>query len=86
LKCDRTSCQEFAANQFRLLLHVFAYLLLREIRNKLPSKTTNISVQTVMQRFIKIGVLVKETTRKIWLHYSSGYPAQLEFTAISKRL
>jgi hypothetical protein len=80
LKCDRTSCQEFAANQFRLLLHVFAYLLLREIRNKLPSKTANISVQTVMQRFIKIGVLVKETTRKIWLHYSSGYPAQLEFT------
>jgi hypothetical protein len=30
LKCDRTSCQEWRANQFRLFLHVFAYMLMWE--------------------------------------------------------
>src|SRR5262249_39736864 len=59
LKCDRTSCQEWRANQFRLLLHVFAYMLMCEIRN--AAKTPFTSIESIRIRFIKIGVLVKET-------------------------
>ncbi|MBL0189740.1 MAG: transposase, partial [Candidatus Obscuribacter sp.] len=29
LKSGRTNCQEFEANQFRLMLHAFAYLLIK---------------------------------------------------------
>ena len=32
LFADRTSCHDFLANQFRLLLSSFAYVLLHELR------------------------------------------------------
>ena len=34
LKSDRTSCHRFAANQFRLLLHSAAYVLLDTLRRE----------------------------------------------------
>lgn len=77
LKCDRTSCQEYEANQFRLLLHTFAYVLLWQIRRKanMPHST----VESVRLRLIKIGVLVRETARKVHLHLASEHPWQSEF-------
>lgn len=77
LKCDRTSCQEFNANQFRLLLHTFAYVLLWEVRRK--AQMRHVTVETIRLQLIKIGVLVKETTRKVWLHLASEHPWQKEF-------
>ncbi|MBX9722462.1 MAG: IS1380 family transposase [Candidatus Obscuribacterales bacterium] len=65
LKCDRTSCQEFEQNQFRLILHVFAYVLIWETRTraKLPAMT----VETFRLHLLKVGVLVKENARGITL-------------------
>ena len=77
LKCDRTSCQEFEANQLRLLLHTFAYILLWEIRRK--AQMRHITIETVRLQLIKIGALVKETARKVQLHLASEHPWQQQF-------
>lgn len=77
LKCDRTSCQEFNANQFRLLLHTFAYALLCKIRK--DSGHENCEIRTVMLELIKVAVLIKETARKVWLHLNSYHPDQKRF-------
>ena len=71
LKCDRTSCQEFEHNQFRLLLHVFAYVLIWDLRTRanLPPMT----VETFRLHVIKIGVLVKESANKVSLHLASHF-------------
>ena len=77
LSCDRTSCQEFIVNQFRLLLHTFAYALLWKVRK--DAGYEHVEIKTVMLYLIKVGVLVKETARKVWLHLSSHHPAQQWF-------
>ena len=77
LVSGRTSCQEFQANQFRLFLHVFAYILIWEIRKRaqLPAMT----VETFRLQMLKIGVLVKQTSRRISLHLASEFPWQMQF-------
>jgi hypothetical protein len=71
LKSDRTSCQEFEQNQFRLLLHVFSYILIWETRIKanLPPMT----VATFQKVLLKIGVLIKENTHSVRLHLASKF-------------
>lgn len=80
LKCDRTSCQEFNANQFRLLLHTFAYILLWMLRR--GAKLKNATVATVQIHLLKIGVLVKETVRRIRLQFASEHPWKEEFIQV----
>jgi hypothetical protein len=77
LKCDRTSCQEFEANQFRLLLHAFAYILIWTVRKR--AQLRDMTVSTFQLQFLKIGTLVRETTRSVQLHFASGCPRQEEF-------
>lgn len=84
LKSDRTSCQEFAANQFRLLLHTFAYVLLWEVRLQADLKTC--TMQTIQLHLMKVGVLVKETARCIRLRLASDFPLQKEFALAWNRL
>lgn len=80
LKCDRTSCQEWRANQFRLFLHVMAYVLMWEIRN--AAKTPFTTVETIRTQFIKIGVLVKETAKRVSLKMASHHPWRDEFNLV----
>jgi hypothetical protein len=77
LKCDRTSCQEATANQFRLLLHTFAYVLLWHIRvtAKLPAAT----VPTIQMLLLKIGVIVKETGQKLTMMLTAHCPGRIQF-------
>ncbi|MEZ4545331.1 MAG: transposase [Cyanobacteriota/Melainabacteria group bacterium] len=77
LRCDRTSCQEFNANQLRLLLHTFAYILLWKLKMKAVLK--NSTIETVRLQLIKVGVLVTESVRRISLKLSSNHPWQEEF-------
>jgi hypothetical protein len=77
LKCDRTSCQEFNANQFRLLLHTFAYILLWRVQQK--AKLTQSNFETLRLGLIKVGVIVKETARRIRLRLASESPWQEYF-------
>lgn len=86
LKCDRLSCQEFKTNQFRLLLHTFAYVLVREMRELLGPEDGRISIQAVQTRLLKIGVAVICKARQIQLHWSSWHPWQTEFHKLMIRL
>lgn len=77
MKSGRTSCQEFDANQFRLFLHVFAYILSWEVRKR--AKLKAMTVETFRLQLLKIGVLVKQSARKISLHLASEFAWQEQF-------
>lgn len=84
--CDRLSCQEFNANQFRLLQFVFAYILLREVREKLSANMRTISIEQLILRFVRIAVRVEESARRISFHWPDSYPWKAEFAGISAAL
>lgn len=79
LKCDRTSCQEFEHNQFRLFLHVFAYILIWDIRAR--ANLRSMTVETFRLQLLKIGVLVKEKGAKVSLHLASQFIWKDQFMA-----
>jgi hypothetical protein len=70
LFADRTSCHDWWANQFRLLLSSCAYVLVEAIRLKL----------------LKIGTVILRNTRRIRLLFSSAYPHQQLFRHVCQRL
>jgi len=75
LKADRTSCHAFAANQFRVLLHTFAYVLLWHLRQSLVGTELAVATfETLRLRLLKIGARVRETCRRVVLHLASSYP------------
>jgi hypothetical protein len=72
---DRLSCRAFEANQFRLLLHAAAYnlmILFRE-RTKIP-EIQHADIHTIRRKLIKVGAVVKQTVRRVWVHFSSTWP------------
>jgi len=75
LEIDRTSCHRFLANQFRLFLHTAAFVLFNALR-KLLSATqwAKAPIATLQRDLIKLGVTVKQTARKVWLHFASACP------------
>lgn len=77
LKCDRTSCQEFEHNQFRLFLHTFAYILIWETRKK--AQFREMTVHTFQLQVLKIGVLVQTKARTIALHLASEFAWKKQF-------
>lgn len=84
LSCDRTSCQEFNANQFRLLEHAFAYALLWVVKR--AAGMEDATVETIRFRLLKIGVQVTENARKVSLRLASQHPCQDEFRRAWQRL
>lgn len=72
LKSGRTSCQEFNANQFRLLLHTFAYTLLWTIRKAAGMGFE--TLETVRNRLLKVGVRIRETSHAVLLQFPSMHP------------
>lgn len=88
LKADRLSCSDFKANQFRLLMHGFAYWLLHLLREEHLKGTELERAQmgTIRLKLIKIGAQIVTTCRRVWIHLASGYPFKELFTLITKRL
>ncbi len=91
LKCDlaidRTSCHRFLANQFRLLLHAAAFVLLSVVRGCLAgTELARAQVGTLRCRLLKLGVLVRQTCRKVWLAFASSCPVQDLWTVVLTRL
>jgi hypothetical protein len=88
LFADRTSCHEFAANQFRLLLSSAAYVLLEHLR-RLGLKGTELEraePQTMRAKLLKIGARVVHSVRRVVLHLCSAYPLQPLFRNAAARL
>ena len=87
LKADRLSCHRFWANQFRLLLHAAAYVLMYELRRAAHgTELEEAQMDTLRLRLLKIGVQVASTARRIWFHLTSSYPWQAMWSLIARRL
>jgi hypothetical protein len=87
LLSDRTSCHRFLANQFRLILHSAAFVLLQALRKLLAgSEFADAQVSTLRTRLLKVGARVRETTRRIWLMMPTSYPLKEIWTCLASRL
>jgi hypothetical protein len=88
LFADRTSCHDFLANQFRLLLSSFAYVLLHELRESHLSDTDLEKAQVIRIRLVllKIAARVTVSVRRIVLHLASSCPYQSLFRQVAATL
>jgi hypothetical protein len=87
LLSGRTSCHKFLANQFRLILHSAAFVLLQALRKLLAgTEFANAQVSTLRTRLLKVGARVRETTRRIWLMMPTSYPLKEVWMCIAARL
>ena len=82
LKSDRTSCHRFAANQFRLLLHSAAYVLIHALKTNLLKHTQwgNATIATIRLRLLKIGARVRQLKTRIKVELPSCYPLKETLT------
>jgi hypothetical protein len=71
LKSDRSSCNSFYANQFRLFLHSIAYVLLHTMQKELFKGTeyANATFKTIQNKVIKTAAWVKEMKTKIKVEF-----------------
>jgi hypothetical protein len=85
LFADRTSCHDFVANQFRVLLSAAAYVLLQHLRQEALAGTelADAQVSTLRLKLLKIGGLLKRSARRIVLHLAGGYPMQELFRRVA---
>src|SRR6266436_937698 len=76
LKSDRTACHRFEANQFRLLLHSAAYVLLETLRREVLRTTqwASATMETIQIRFLKLGARVHEFQDRIKISLPSSCP------------
>ncbi len=88
LFADRTSCHDFVANQFRVLLSAAAYLLLDSLRrHALPeTELAPAQVDTIRLKLLKIGARVVSSVRRVVIHLAESYPLQDLFTRVLDRL
>ena len=84
---DRTSCQHWWPNQFRLLLASLAYTLIEAIR-RIALKGTELAnayVGTIRLKPFKIGAVILKNTRRIRFLLASGCPyKELYFLAANR--
>jgi hypothetical protein len=83
----RTSCHRFLANQFRVILHTAAAVLMGELQ-KAAEKTRWKKAQaaTLRLRILKVGARVVESVRRVWMHLSSSYPDKEAWSTIYEEL
>lgn len=81
LQSDRTSCPRFEANQFRVLLHSIAYVLLHTLQSKALAKTELATAQfdTIQHWLLRVGAQVVERSKKVLFHLPSSYTHKLLF-------
>ena len=75
LKADRLSCHRFWANQFRLLLHAAAYVLMQAMRKLLAGTDLGrAQVNTLRLYLLKVGARIRESVRRVFVQLPSAYP------------
>lgn len=81
LFADRTSCHQFLANQFRLLLSSAAYVLVQALRRTTLAGTelARAQVGTIRLRLFKVAARVVVSARRVMFHLASSYPYQAVF-------
>jgi hypothetical protein len=88
LFADRTSAATMRANQLRLWLASMAYVLLCALR-RIGLKHTQFAdatCGTIRLRLLKIGALVRISSRRVKLAMASAFPCQAEYALAHLRL
>lgn len=90
-KCDlaggRTSCHRFLANQYRVLLHSAAYVLMQVIQQALTGTAwATKQVGIIRTRLLKIGARIVESCRRVMLHLPTACPVQAIWQHLHQRL
>jgi hypothetical protein len=87
LLSGRTSCHSFIANQFRLILHAAAYVLMQGLRQLLAgTEMAAAQAGTLRVKLLKVGARVRETTRRIWVAMPTSYPNKRLWEIILTRI
>jgi len=87
MEIGRTSCTSFWANQFRVLMTAAAYVLMQELRLRLArTDCARAQVSTLRERFLKLGVQVVATVRRIVLHLPQAFPYREHFYRLALSL
>ena len=87
LKSGRTSCSKFMANQFRLLLHQAASVLLCALQENLAGTALEkAQIGTLRLKLLKVGAQAKETSRVLWLRLASSFTQQRLWYTLYQRL
>jgi hypothetical protein len=84
---DRTSCSQFWANQFRVLLTAAAYVLMQELR--LRATHTNCAraqVWMLRERLLKLGAHVVASVRRVVIHLPASFPFLPTFRKVALAL
>jgi hypothetical protein len=75
LALGRTSCSQFWANQFRVLLTAAAYVLLQELRRHAQGTgCATAQVSTLRERLLKLAVWVERSVRRLVMHLPQFAP------------
>jgi hypothetical protein len=84
---DRLSCSSFLANQFRLLLHTLAYIVLYELRRQAGlDELARVQMDTLRLKLLKVGACIVVTARRIWVHLSEHDPSRPRFQLVAATL
>ena len=87
LQIGRTSCTDFWANQFRVLLTAAAYVLLQELRLRAArTECARAQVWTLRERLLKLGARVVVSVRRIVLRLPHSFPFLFTFHRIALAL
>jgi hypothetical protein len=75
LQIDRTSCSQFWANQFRVLLTAAAYVLMQELRLRAAGTAcARAQVWMLRERLLKLGARVLISVRRVVVHLPASFP------------
>jgi len=88
LFADRTSCSNFIANQFRLLLSTAAYTLMQALR-RLALKGTELEhaqATTLRLKLVKMAARVTVSARRVLIRIASSHPSRAIFEHAAERL
>ena len=87
MQIGRTSCSNFLANTFRVLLTAAAYVLMQEMRLHLsPTRHARAQVSTLREHFLKLGAQVIVSVRRIVLHLPQAFPYRDSFHLLALSL
>jgi DDE family transposase len=77
LAADRLSCELFVANQFRLVLHVAAYMLIQTLQDALLGTEWGAAqAGTLRMLLLKVAVRVVERVRRMRVQLPTSFPWQ----------
>ena len=87
LQIGRTSCSDFWANQFRVLLTAAAYVLMQELRRcAAHTSCARAQVWMLRERLLKLGARVLVSVRRVVVHLPTSFPFLPAFRQVALAL